>query len=123
MWPGVCFSRALARCSTAVFRSVRPHARGCALPLWLPSPLQVIIVGDLNVAASQKDCHYLIKHEKCYNAEELALLSALTSRRGPSSDAAHQPESLGIVGSHTIQYSSSLGTAGWLTTRPCGACW
>ena len=39
-------------------------------------------MGDLNVAASQKDCHYLIKHEKCYNAEELALLSALTSRRG-----------------------------------------
>jgi hypothetical protein len=44
--------------------------------------VQVIIVGDLNVSASQKDCHYLIKHEKCYNAEELALLSALTSRCG-----------------------------------------
>lgn len=41
---------------------------------------EVIIVGDLNVAATQKDCHHLIKHEKCYNAEELALLSALTSR-------------------------------------------
>ncbi len=42
--------------------------------------LQVIIVGDLNVAATQKDAHHLIKHEKCYTADELALLSALTSR-------------------------------------------
>ena len=41
---------------------------------------KVIIVGDLNVAATQKDVHWKIKHAKCYAAEELALLSALTSR-------------------------------------------
>jgi exonuclease III len=52
-------------------------------PKLFPVMTQVIIVGDLNVAATQKDCHYLIKHEKCYNAEELALLSALTSRCRP----------------------------------------
>jgi hypothetical protein len=116
MWPGIWLGRALARCSTATCWSVRCHGRerahSSAATVAPFFQLQVIIVGDLNVAASQQDCHYLIKHEKCYNAEELALLSALTSRWGPASHAAHQPESLGIFASHTTQYSSSLGTAG-----------
>ena len=37
-------------------------------------------MGDLNVAASQQDCHPQILHAKCYTREELALLSTLCSR-------------------------------------------
>ncbi|CAL8460704.1 g235 [Coccomyxa elongata] len=38
---------------------------------------QVIIVGDLNVAASQKDVHSKLKYDWMYSAEEKALLQSL----------------------------------------------
>ena len=39
--------------------------------------LQVIIVGDLNIAASQQDVHAKLDYEAMYSAEEKALLRAL----------------------------------------------
>lgn len=38
---------------------------------------QVIIVGDLNVAASQKDVHSKLKYDRMYSPEEKALFHSL----------------------------------------------
>jgi len=41
---------------------------------------EVMIVGDLNIAASQKDVHHFFNHDTWYTPEELAALKRLTSR-------------------------------------------
>lgn len=41
------------------------------------SPAQVIIVGDLNIAASQKDVHSKLDYNRMYSQEEKALLHSL----------------------------------------------
>jgi exonuclease III len=41
------------------------------------TPAQVIIAGDLNIAASQKDVHSKLDYSKMYSPEEKALLGAL----------------------------------------------